>query len=84
MKILSIGRAPDNDVVINDKMVSGKHLAIVLDENLEYWAEDLASTNGTFINGNRLSKNKTKLNPNDTIKIGETVLNWQNYFLTGY
>ena len=51
---LRLGRAPDNDVVIDDEAVSGHHALIWLREG-EPWVEDLRSKNGTFIDGERLT-----------------------------
>lgn len=51
----TIGRAPDNDVVIpkTSSAVSGRHCEIVVQNGAAY-LRDLGSTNGTFINGKRL------------------------------
>ncbi len=65
--ILAIGRAADNDVRIEDHTVSGHHAKIVTFFNASY-IEDLGSTNGTFVNGQRVTKRT--LNPNDVIQIG--------------
>jgi FHA domain len=47
---VTIGRAPHNDIVIDDRAVSAKHAAIVT-TNDESFLEDLNSTNGTQVNG---------------------------------
>jgi pSer/pThr/pTyr-binding forkhead associated (FHA) protein len=65
--ILSIGRAADNDIQIDDHTVSGHHAKIVTFFNASY-IEDLDSTNGTFVNGQRVTKRT--LNPNDVIQVG--------------
>ena len=49
----SIGRESDNQVVIQDKTVSGRHAAIVYRAG-RWWAEDLGSTNGTWVNDRRI------------------------------
>jgi pSer/pThr/pTyr-binding forkhead associated (FHA) protein len=46
---VSIGRLPDNDIVIDNPAVSGRH-ARVFREGNHYVVEDLKSTNGTFVN----------------------------------
>lgn len=51
---LRLGRAPDNDVVIDDEAISGHHALIWLRDG-EPWVEDLRSRNGTFIDGERLT-----------------------------
>lgn len=68
---LSLGRDVNNDLVVNDPEVSRKH-ARLIKEGDSYIFEDLGSTNGTFILGERLSK-PTFLVPNSKITIGERV-----------
>lgn len=80
MKTIYIGKSSDNDIVIEDAFVSRKHLRISLQANGEYLLEDLGSTNGTFVNGNRVQQKI--LSSNDVVKIGETILPWKNYFLS--
>lgn len=53
MKTLSIGRATENDVVINDAAVSARHAEMVWDGSALF-IRDLGSTNGTFVNGRRI------------------------------
>ncbi|HNS06704.1 MAG TPA: FHA domain-containing protein [Anaerolineaceae bacterium] len=67
-----LGRDLSNDVVINDPEVSRRHARLVLTGNT-YVIEDLGSTNGTFLRGQRLSA-PMLLNPGETITIGENVL----------
>jgi len=50
---LNIGRTSDNDLVIDDLTVSGRHAKIVSVFNSTY-VEDLGSTNGTYVNGKRV------------------------------
>ena len=51
--VLSVGRAPDNDIVINHPAVSGHHLTITVTGD-EASITDLNSTNGTQLNGQRI------------------------------
>ena len=68
---LSIGRAPDNQLVLADMQVSGYH-AEVIPEGEEYSIIDLGSSNGTFVNGYRLAPNVPRiLNPNDHLQFGQ-------------
>ena len=68
---LIVGRDLRNSVVVNDVEVSRSHCRISTYENGIY-IEDLNSTNGTFINGERISA-PTIITPGDILKIGETV-----------
>ncbi len=52
----NIGRAPDNDVVLSDTSVSSRHARIRHGGGNAYYLYDLASTNGTFINGTRMDR----------------------------
>ena len=64
-----IGRAPDNDLVIQGPYattVSLHHVAI--DRDSECRIRDLESTNGTFVNGERISE--TSLAPNSSVRLG--------------
>ncbi|MCK4587403.1 MAG: FHA domain-containing protein [Gammaproteobacteria bacterium] len=66
-KIISIGRKHGNDIQLNDLTISGRHALITSSEN-KITVEDLASTNGTLVNGNHISK--ATLNHGDIIQIG--------------
>jgi pSer/pThr/pTyr-binding forkhead associated (FHA) protein len=63
-----IGRSPGSDIVIGDDFVSALHAKIYQKGN-EVVVEDLGSTNGTILNGDRLRTPST-LRPGDTIDIG--------------
>jgi len=64
---ISLGRKHGNDIQLNDLTVSGQHALItVVDE--ETYINDLGSTNGTLLNGGRVSK--SKLQHSDVIQIG--------------
>ncbi|NLG97838.1 MAG: FHA domain-containing protein [Chloroflexi bacterium] len=49
----SIGAQSDNTLVLRDKFVSGHHARLRWD-GISWWVEDLNSTNGTFINRQRV------------------------------
>jgi adenylate cyclase len=59
------------DVILSDRTVSGKH-ARVQREGKTFVLYDLASKNGTFLNGQRVQK--MTLNDDDEIRLGQTVL----------
>ena len=69
--IITVGRDITNDIVINDPESSRHHMRLTRGAG-GYTLEDLGSTNGTFINGQRLTGAKP-LNPGDMIGLGETV-----------
>lgn len=81
MKTINIGRAPDNDVILEtDKMISAHHLKLTYADADRMFLEDLESTNGTFVNGKKIPAIQPyPLQKNDVIKIGQTVLPWQSY-----
>lgn len=66
---LSLGRSSENDVVVKDPFVSKRHMKIIKDEE-EYFIEDLGSSNGTYVNKQRLV-DAAKLINGDIIKIGD-------------
>jgi pilus assembly protein CpaF len=64
-----IGRDVNADVVVNTAEVSRRHARLLLDAGV-YIIEDLGSTNGTFINGQRLNS-PMPLRSGDVIMLGE-------------
>jgi Protein of unknown function (DUF3662)/FHA domain len=66
-----IGRGTDADIRLPDTGVSRKHLDVVLDNGVAV-AEDLGSTNGTLVNGRRITRQP--LADGDVIRIGHSVL----------
>ena len=69
--IVTLGRDITNDIVINDPEVSRHHCRLTQGGG-GYTMEDLGSTNGTFINGQRLAGARP-LAPGDMVGLGETV-----------
>jgi hypothetical protein len=67
---LSIGRGQEADVRIEDRFASGIHCRIY-SRGPSYYAEDMGSTNGTFLNGGQL-RGEALLNDLDEIRIGDT------------
>ncbi len=69
---LSVGRAPGCAVVLdNDTFVSQVH-ARLFRRGRETYVEDLGSTNGTFVNGDRITE-VTRLRRGDRVQFGNTV-----------
>jgi len=73
-----IGRNPDVNLRLQCTSVSGLH-AEICEHKDELWLVDLNSTNGTFVNGKRIS-DRCRLNPNDTIQFGTAVFHVQQDF----
>ena len=68
---LTVGRGPLNDLqLLEDDFASGRH-ALFDPRRDGVWVEDLGSTNGTFVNGVRLTSAR-RLAPGDIVRIGET------------
>lgn len=65
--VISIGRENTNEIQLEDSTVSRQH-AIISHENGRFWLEDLKSTNGTLLNGNRIT-GKVEIFENDDILI---------------
>src|SRR5262245_52241294 len=64
----TIGRLPDNDIVINDPCVSRRHCAILVHVNNGCELHDVASKNGTYLNGSKIG-GPTHLNCGDEIRM---------------
>jgi hypothetical protein len=72
MPVTSIGRAPENSVVLDDDYVSSEHTLISLRDG-RWWLEDLGSRNGTLLNL-LLLQTATVLTAGDVVTIGRTRL----------
>ncbi len=71
-RALRIGRHPYNEVSLPDLSVSRYHCWLTILEGT-VWIEDLASANGTLVNGARVV-DRVPLRPGDGVRIGETDL----------
>ncbi len=79
MRVVTIGRNEDNDVVINDAHASRYHLQIVQHDDGHYSLADFGSTNGTYVNGQKVS-GEMDLMLSDIVRIGNTTIPWRLYF----
>lgn len=70
-----LGRDAANDIVLPDGEASSRHALISFAEDA-FWIEDLDTTNGTFVNGQRICE-RTRLNNEDLIKMGRTLLQFR-------
>jgi len=75
--IVSIGRtAAENDLVLNDRSITGKHARITVERGRVY-LQDLKSTNGTYYNGAALQVGeKVRLEHRDEFSLGKVVLEY--------
>ena len=70
-KQILIGRSSDLDMVLVEDMVSRKHARIAT-QGEQIWIEDLGSTNGTFVNGEKIKR--ARLKEGDRVLIGTSIL----------
>ena len=68
---LTLGRLPDNDVVIDDPWVSRRHAEIVSTHE-SYVLRDLASSNGTFLTDRLIDASDCGLQDGDHIRLGQS------------
>lgn len=73
---LVIGRALACEVTIEDSYASSRH-ARLYDRDGHVYIEDMNSTNGTYVNGTRVSAQQL-LRPGDVVRIGDTELRFEN------
>lgn len=70
-EVVTIGRSPHNTIVINDDQVSRTHVRLVR-VGLDYELHDLGSSNGTFVDGQRVTGNRL-LPPVCLIELGDSI-----------
>ncbi len=74
---LTVGRGTNNDLPLDgDEYASGRHARFESRRDGVY-IEDIGSTNGTFVNGIRLTRER-RLAPGDVVRIGETDLRFES------
>lgn len=81
MKELTIGKLPDNNIVINNAMVSRHHAKIVMDKGGRFEIVDLNSKNGTYVNGRKV-RGPMSIVPGDRIVVANSPLtmDWKSLF----
>ncbi|MDR3267443.1 MAG: FHA domain-containing protein [Tannerella sp.] len=79
MRTLRIGKSSANDIVISDVRVSSNHAIITIHDSGEVKLKDLNSTNGTYVNGHRITI-ETSITANDVVKVGNIItVDWIKY-----
>ncbi len=66
-----VGRAQGNDIILPDPLVSNRHCDIMLEQQ-SWIVRDLGSTNGTFVDGKKISA--ARVSPDNSIRIGTSIL----------
>lgn len=82
MKVITIGRGGQNDIDITDSKASRHHMQIIQHDDGHFTLSDFGSTNGTFVNGQKIS-GEIPLNDMDIVRIGNTTIPWRMYFEDG-
>jgi len=70
---LTLGRVADNDIAVDDDTFMSSHHARIEIRPEGVWVVDLDSTNGTFVNGQRVTGDRS-LRKGDRLQVGSTVL----------
>jgi hypothetical protein len=73
---LRVGRGRDNDLSVGGDEFASSHHARFEPRRDGVYVEDVGSTNGTFVNGLRLTRER-KLTPGDIVRVGETDLRFE-------
>lgn len=69
---MTVGRAPECELRVDDTYASQQHARLFAKNNL-WFVEDLGSTNGTFVNEQKLAA-PAMLQPGDKVRVGQTIM----------
>jgi hypothetical protein len=70
---ITLGRGSQNDIGLGDDSYASARHARVEPRRDGIWIEDLGSSNGTYVNGSKLTRAR-KLAPGDVVRVGQTDL----------
>ena len=76
----TVGSGDDNDIVLNDEFISGKHAVlkfVAKDNERIFILTDLDSANGTFLNDSQEQIAREELVDNDTVTFGQTKMKFK-------
>lgn len=76
MRSIKIGKDPNNDVVISNSTVSRQHAIVTIADNDHTTIRDLNSTNGTYVNGKRIT-GENILKPGDKVQLGNHLATYE-------
>ncbi len=77
-KRVTVGRAADNNFIIEQLAISGHHAVITMHDSENFSIEDLGSTNGTFVNGNKVKS--ARITAHDKVKLGNIEISLPKVF----
>lgn len=75
---IKIGRDNTNDVIINEPRVSRNHAIITIMDNGEYEVKDLGSSNGTYVNEQKITTQI--IYPGDKLQVASSIVDWEAVF----
>lgn len=79
MRLIKIGRSQDCDIVLSSQYSSGHHAELTLLDNGDIILVDTGSSNGTFVNGNKIVSGKeVTVTRRDTVAFADEVLDWSS------
>ena len=73
---VTLGRGAQNDLALDSDDFASAHHAKIEPRRDGVWLEDIGSTNGTYLNGIKLTRAR-KLTPGDVVRVGETELRYE-------
>ncbi len=73
-----IGRSSKNELPIDQESVSRHHARITPSQSRGYTIEDLGSTNGTYVNDEKIGKERRTLKDGDQIRVGRSILKFMS------